>query len=877
MSFGLGLPEKTAASGRIPYLNDYSAPNHIHTPSRFPFLFLVPAAAGGILFSTFFSPPPLALFMGAAVMIAAAWIYYGKKRGKTAFFFILLGVFFIGSGLYSRHTRLYDSNSLRRLECSEYADFFGRLYRTPSRGRTGDRLYLDVSKVQCEGRIFSAEGNLLVTVRRAEGNRKKIFTLIRGDYIKISARLLPRKSYANFSVSPYQNYLKTRHIHNRAVCKSILLLEKQREADLRNPINRISRAKQNILKKIDHYFPAEQSSRHGHEGPLLEALLLGERNRIHPDVSQALLNSGLFHLLAISGAHIAILSFFVFLLFRLIRVPKRLSFFLLGLILVFYLLLVEGRPSVLRAVLMALLFIIGKLIWRDVNLLNTVSLSALILLLCNPFLLQDAGFQLTYAATFSIILFYPALLNKMPKLPLRLSEIFAVTLTAQIGVLPIMVCSFNRVALASLVLNFFALPLVGLIMGLGFIFVFFSFILPFLGQISAAAVHHSIGIFMKAVSLFDAAAFLSYRLPSPPFWVVLGYIVFLLLLKAPKKCKGQFPVTVFFFSAFLLIMLTYPFSPSQPHFRVTFIDVGQGDSILIEFPGGKTMLVDGGGTPEDTFDIGEYVVCPFLWKKGLKKVDTVVLTHAHPDHMNGLKAVAGNFDIGEVWESCSPEDNPAYQKFREAVARKTTLKRLFRGENLTVGGVSIQVLHPPPCPNPVFQAHNNQSMVLKLTYGRLSVLLTGDIEKEAELSISSSGLETKSFILKVPHHGSRSSSSLMFIGNTNPSIGVISVGAGNRYLLPHEQIIRRYRSFGIALYRTDRHGAVEISSDGKMATLRTGCEPRRKKTFFLKSASPVTPAALSDKKPFSSEGVILNGNTGRKSERRAPFRPRNQE
>lgn len=770
-------------------------------------------------------------------MAVFGWIFYFSKKEKTAFLFVLLCISCLEAGFYTRQNHRYNSNSLRNITCSGYADFYGTLYRTPSRGRNNDRLFVTVNKVECDGRSISVKGNLRVTVRRTDP-KQKITMFARGDKVKISARLLPRKNFANFAATPFENYLKVRNIHNRAVCKSPLLLQKQSDSDSWNPLNRISRFKQNLLEKIDRYFPSGQSQNEQCEGPLLEALLLGERDRIDPGLNQALLKSGLYHLLAISGAHIAILSFFIFSLFRLIRFPQRTSYLLLGFILVFYLLLIEGRPSVFRATLMALLFIAGKLLWNDVNLLNTVSLSAFILLIINPFYLQDAGFQLTYAATFSIILFFPALLKSLPKLPLHLSEIFAVTLAAQIGIIPIMICSFHRVALSSLLLNFIALPLVGLIMGFGYLFLFFSFLVPFLGKLCALAVALLIKIFIQAAELFDTITFLSTRLPSPPLWVVLGYVVSLLLFLLPKKYKGQVPLTMLLFFSFLLLSLIHPFTPSRANLKVTFVDVGQGDSTLVEFPGEKTMLVDGGGTPDDNFDIGEYVVSPFLWKKGLKKIDFVVLTHAHPDHMNGLKAVVRNFKIEEIWEAFRPENDPAYQQFRNAASSRVSFKQVFRGDSRAVGGVLIQALHPPAGRTRIFRAENNQSLVLKLSYEKLSILLTGDIEREAEESIVDSRQQAKSHILKVPHHGSRSSSTKTFVNIVAPRIAVICVGAGNRYLLPHEEIVKRYLSLGTSLYRTDIHGAIEVATNGTMLTLRTARQPRLEKKYFIRPGNP---------------------------------------
>jgi len=752
--------------------------------------------------------------------LACAWLLYPLQKHKLSFLFVLFTTFLFGASLYTFSSRSFEENSLRKLKQTTYADFYGTLYKSPSFGIVKDYLFLKVKKVVYQNKEEKINGNLRITVPRSSEFPAPL-SLYARDKVKVSARLLPYKSFQNFKTFSLDAYLKSQKIHNRASAKSPLLVEKIESGKKYSPIRLISVIRQKIQKKIKKHFSSPDTNSLSPQGAVLEALLLGERKRMDFSVTQSLQKAGIYHLFALSGAHIAIISFFLFSLFNLMRIPNRFSYLLVMAFLLFYVFLVEGRPSVLRATIMTLAFLFGKLIWRNVNLINTISISAFILLLFNPFSLFSVGFQLTFAATFSIILFFPKIIKLLPRLPLRISEIMAISLTAQLGVLPFIASSFNRVTFSSLILNFAALPLVALIMSCGYIFIPLSFVSSFLAQLLAKVLNYLIDLLIGCSHIFDSLTFISYRIPTPHLLTITGYFLFLYLLLLPLKIKRQKLILFLFFLVFFAVLISYPFSPKSKNLKLTFIDVGQGESILVEFPGKRKMLIDGGGFPEGTFDIGENVVSPFLWKKGLKKIDYLVLTHAHPDHLNGLKAVSKNFKIGEYWEAYSPTEVEAYTEFKSLLGSFIPIKRLFRGDSYQQKKVIIEVLHPESGKTYVTTVHNDHSLVLRLLYGQTSILLPGDIGTDAENKILENSREIQSQVLKSPHHGSRSSSSKAFLDRVAPEIVVISIGLGNRYGLPDHEVLERYKKMGIKVYRTDHHGAVEVSSDGQRIYVRT--------------------------------------------------------
>jgi len=786
----------------------------------FPFIFLALSLASGILLSFYLSFSLLTWILSLVASQACAWLFFLLRKERQAFLFILLSTFLLGASLYSLSHRDFEENSLRGLRLSNYADFYGTLYKSPSRGSDRDFLFIKVEKVLYENKEEKIRGNLRITVPHSSES-SSLLKLFVQDKIKVSARLLSSAGFRNFNASSMEAYLKSQNIHNRAFSKSALLVERLESGKKYSPLHLVSVIRQKLQKKIENHFSPEKSVL-SPQGAVLEALLLGERSRMDPSVTESLQKAGIYHLFAISGAHIAIISFFLFSFLKLTRVPTRLSYLLVIVFLVFYAFLVEGRPSVMRATIMAVAFLLGKLIWRNVNLINTISISAFILLVFNPFSLFNVGFQLTFAATFSIILFFPRIIKYFPRLPLRISEILVLSLTAQLGVIPFIASSFNRVTFSSLILNYAALPLVALIMAGGYIFLPLSVASSFLAQLLAKGIESLINLLISCSHLFDRLSLISYRIPTPHLMTIIGYFLFFLLLLLPAKIKRQKLVLIVLFLVFFSVLISYPFPSLSKNLKLTLIDVGQGESILLEFPGRKKMLIDGGGHPEGTFNIGQQVVSPFLWDKGIKKIDYLVLTHAHPDHLNGLKAVARNFKIAEYWESFSPLESDPYKEFKRLLPSSVPRKRLFRDHSHQERKVRIEVLHPEKGDFYVYTINNDQSLVLRISYDQVSFLLPGDIEIDAEKKILEHYKnEIKSLVLKSPHHGSNSSSSKAFLDRVSPEIVVISVGEGNRYGFPDQKILERYKKMGAKVYRTDLHGAVEISSDGRTIIVRT--------------------------------------------------------
>jgi competence protein ComEC len=630
-------------------------------------------------------------------------------------------------------------------------------------------------------------------------------------------------AFRNFGAFSYERYLQGLNVHRRASTKTSLLVERVSPARRGSVRSRISRVRRWVQAELERRFPAPDGKDISPAGAVLEALLLGEDGRLDEPTVENLRQTGLYHLFAISGGHIAIISGLLFSLFRLVRMSRRASGAALGLFLIFYTLLVEGSPSVLRATLMTLAVLAGRLLWKDVHVLNTIAASAFVLLLANPSSLFDAGFQLTYAATLTIVLFTPPLLRRLPRLPFRTTELVLLSLTAALGAAPIIARNFNRVSLSSLVLNLAAIPLVGLIMGVGYAYLPFAAAFPGAAAGPAAALGLFVEVFTRVSHSLDAFPFLSFRVPTPTPAVLAGYFLTLGLTLAPPRFRRQRPVVLSLFSVFAFIRVASPFRPSSPDLTVTLIDVGQGESILVEFPGRRVMLIDAGGLAGSPFDVGERVVSPVLWRKGIKRIDTLVLTHAHPDHLGGLIAVARNFRIGEFWEGLAAPKEGLMAELGRSLRPAVVRRRVGQGTRFREGEVEIEVLHPPLGPAAAeAPASNEGSLVIRLRLGRVSFLLMGDTGAVTERALLDSGARLESTVLKAGHHGSAASTSPEFLSAVGPRLVLVSAGEGNTYGFPSSEVLARCREAGTDVLRTDLDGAIEVRTDGRTLRARRG-------------------------------------------------------
>jgi competence protein ComEC len=549
----------------------------------------------------------------------------------------------------------------------------------------------------------------------------------------------------------------------------------------------------------------------------------------------------------------------------------------------FYALIAGFSPSTQRALLMVAVFLLAFLAERETDLMNTLAIAALGILAIQPGSLFSISFQLSFAAVLSIVYVLerrpaprakasPGFQGRGAQIRRALKAFFAVSLIATWGTLPLGMYYFNTVSLIGVLANCVAIPLMGyLVVAMGLI----ATLIAALSTSAALACYQISGwVLSNAVALMQWMAelpFAAVQTVSPSlveialFYLVSGAALFLaggrtaaasasnaaargagmpdpgalpaaaghqrrlrlqLILWAGRHQRVAWTVLAFGLLAAGVDAAYWTYQRfGRQDLRVTMIDVGQGSAVLLEFPGGATALIDGGGFADPAaFDIGARVVAPFLWRRKIATIDTLVLTHANSDHVGGLAFIADNFHVRELWTNGESRPVAGYEALMQAAARRgiamPAFSELPRGSS--VNGARIEVLYPPADFLDRRRAEhwrrdeNNNSLVTRVSLGEVAVLIPGDIMRPAEKElVALSGSRLKSTVLIAPHHGSRSSSSEEFLNAVAPQAVFISCGARPAARIPHPQVLKRYEDLGVGIYRTDRHGALRLSTDGQ--------------------------------------------------------------
>jgi len=415
---------------------------------------------------------------------------------------------------------------------------------------------------------------------------------------------------------------------------------------------------------------------------------------------------------------------------------------------------------------------------------------------------------------------------------LRGGEMIALSVVLQFGMLPLMARDFHRVTLMGPLANLFAVPLTGVIVPLGFFTLGSAVIVPPIARVLAWPLGWLVALQGYVVAWFAGFAHGSYRIPGPPVWVTVSFFACGIVLAVSLQMELRYGRHIKWLASVglllaSLVIATYPFPAAEERgaLEVDVLDVAQGDSILVISPRGSTLLIDGGGrfagfrgreeVPGP--DPGEEAVSAYLWSRGIQRLDAVALTHAHQDHIGGLKAVLENFQVGRLWLGRETQTPALGQLKKIAEGRHIPIEHELRGQSFLWDGVQVDFLWPQIPPEEIApSAKNNDSLVVRLQYKERSVLLPGDAEKQAEYAMLSETEAGKlhADVLKVGHHGSKNSTMPEFLESVGPQIAIISAGEQNPYGHPSAELLERLRGSGARILRTDQEGAVQVVTDG---------------------------------------------------------------
>jgi competence protein ComEC len=714
--------------------------------------------------------------------------------------------------------------------------------RPPERSRGRTQCLIRSQKVVLSNHHIPVKGSLLIFLKE-EGTH----SLHLGDRVRFSCKLYPPHGFHNPGGYSYERHLAFERIHTIGFLSNEKDLVKLGEG-LKNPIHF------QMESWRDHIRQFLETEANPFSSGIAKALVLGEQGDIPEEVKEHFIVTGIAHLLAISGDHLGIVALLSFSL--MIWILKRSEYLLLTLdikkwaaaltipCLLLYTFIAGGGISVIRATIMVITFFISILFNRERHLLHTLALAAFLILIVSPPSLFDVAFQLSFMAVLSILYLVPRILQGLKQkgfsLLIKISWkenilkyillSLLVTGVAIWGTAPLVAFHFNRFSVIGFITNLLFIPWVGFfIVPLSLIASLFSF---FFYPIATLFIHINdilILALLEVVAFFASVPDASFYVSTPTFFEII--LFYLLLFLAVHLRKGKRTRYVFVGLCVVLILDLAFWNLKdlfQKDLRLTFIDVGQGDAILIEFPEGKRMLMDGGGLYEDRFDIGKNVIAPFLWKKKIRRIDTLALTHPDPDHLKGLNFIASHFSIGQFWDNGFQTNSEPYLQLKKTLDERKIKTQSLNEESIpqSINGVEISILNPPvwdarerTVQNPL--DFNNSSMVMRLRFKNISVLLAADIGKEVEDRIVRKGCPLRADILKIPHHGSFTSSSLLFLERVKPAYAVLSVGKRNIGRLPHPEVIRRYEQLGTSILRTDQHGAVTVITDGENIEVNT--------------------------------------------------------
>lgn len=767
---------------------------------------------------------PLPIWTGAMLLIAYASLVHirplhcpSRRLMVSVYFSIFLLCF--GNG-YIQSTL---HNPIPEPMYGKAVRFQGQVAYQPDRGESWYSTHAVGRAITTDGLVVTPKTRVILYMACKDGTP---MTARYGDTIVVTGTFRKPAGQRNPGGFSFRDYLATQAIHG--TIHKIEHIEVKRTAPGYLPLRWAESARYWIQDRLDTAYP--------NHNEVVRAMFLGERRSLDPGVVQQFQKSGTAHILAVSGLHVGILAG------SIILIPwgkfRRVGYATTILVVICYAVIIGFQPSIIRASTKCVILIGSRFFKRKPDPMDLLLFAGIGLLLWNPSQLWDVGFQLSFASVGSILWLMPVWENNSDRWLERVPEKIkrpvkwfiaglGIALVAQLGTLIVTAYHFNRIPVLGIPIGPFAVGLTGLAMP--------CILATLVDPIGIVAVVNTqlLKIFLTLIELCGDKIELVWKVKTPSLFFILVYLTFLIYLKNWVWYWVQHGKRMFYPVAAVLVLwfasIAHGHLAGRGILEVTWLDVGQGDAIFVKFPDGKTMLIDAGkcsSYPSSTihcksrtWDNGEKTVDPYLSYRGTFKLDVVALTHPDNDHHGGLAHIVRNFNVKHVLGvKRGYSDSFTYRNLEKAVVEanipytlnKARLDRLSKA-------VDIDLLHP----RELSKKKNDNSLVIKLTYGKVRILLTGDIEGKTERYLINTGIDIDADILHVPHHGSKTSSSVQFLNAVSPKIAVVSCGLNNSYGHPHKSVLSRYESRDVQVFRTDKQGAITMRTDGKQVWAQT--------------------------------------------------------
>lgn len=690
----------------------------------------------------------------------------------------------------------------------------GLVLEEPRRSASGEWIYrVEVDTLRWQGTGQPLHARLLLPAGAS-------IRLRPGERVRAAGFLRPIRGRVNFGTFDYRRYAARQHLYASLAAQD-RFIERVGTARLRLDRHLALALRARMVETHYRHLPEEYAA-------LLNSLVFGARaTPVSEAVERDFRNAGAVHVLVASGTQVTFCVGTLWLMLRYLFLP-RWAIVLATLGCAWgYGLMAGGGPSIARAGIMAVVLATAGALGRQSEPRTLLATAALGILWLEPGALFDAGFHLSFAAVWGLITLLPWLQTRLPARPRPLWTLVAASLAAQLATAPVTAYHFCQVTPIGLVSNLIAVPAALFLLWGGIVASLVALLFPALGG-PADTINLGLLFFLRGA--MHACA----RVPGGHPWVVppsaAGVaLCFALLAALPQLRRAHLTRPRCRVGAVVLLLVAaWGWLPRRSPLRVTFLDVGQGDSILVQSPAGRCLLVDGGGIPDATSDFGETVLLPALLHRGVRRLDYVVVTHAHADHAGGLAAVCRDLRVGALIETGTTAPTPELRRLREHADRRGVPRLLARADATWQldKWTRITLLHPRGVPTGGERDENRNSVVLRIDDGQTSFLLTGDIDQTVEEALVTANAPLGATVLKVAHHGSAGASSERFLERVAPRVAVVSVGRENVYGLPAPAALRRLQAGSARLFRTDEEGAVEVCAAGRALTVRGARRPR---------------------------------------------------
>ncbi|MGN1302769.1 MAG: DNA internalization-related competence protein ComEC/Rec2 [Clostridia bacterium] len=629
-------------------------------------------------------------------------------------------------------------------------------------------------------------------------NKKNKKLLEYGDLIEIKGEYSAPEVARNYKGFDYSQYLKTLNIYGTIKVEESKIINKNQLSPILISINNI---KEKMIDNANRNMPKRTAN-------LLLGILIGERDNIQEDIIESFRTANLSHILAVSGAHTSYIILGITYLISKSKTPKRIGYIITIINLLIFIIITGASYSVVRACIMAIVVIGAKICYRKENFFTSICISLIIILIQNPFAINDIGLKLSFMGTTGIVIFNKSITNFFIKLKIKqkIAEVLSVTFSAQLMIMPITILNFNTISLTFFISNILASPLLGIIIIFGFISIFISSILNPISKILFLILHIFLELLILVSKVTEKIPGSSILVKTPNILFAIVYYILILFFNyffvikqnptrrfhkkiikiiTIKNIKNAFKVIAVVF--LIMLLLTRIVRIINPTLKIYFIDVGQGDSTLIVTPKNKKILIDGGEGKTN-------VLFQYLLDRRINKIDYIIISHFDSDHCNGLIEIIEKMRVENIVMSKQSKESEEYKKILEIIKQKNIKVSSVKAEDKIIIEKNLYTKILNPAEKFEFQDLNNNAIVAKLVYKNFSMLFTGDIEKAEENLAKKYKNELKSTILKVAHHGSKTSTSEEFLKYVEPQIALIGVGENNKFGHPNQITIEKLKN-----------------------------------------------------------------------------------